>query len=629
MTTSRNRRSLLSGTLHHTDITSSEPVNPQGEVGEGRLRALIGVVSTARGCSFSSEMKIHTYAQQGDIDGVARELASGVGSESTDDRDSYTPLMSAAASPHASADMVRFLIERGANVNAVGGDSPESLNETVLELAVRGRDVEKVRLLLDAGANLHYVRPSNYDVLTDAMCRWEISHDETLVPILNLLIERGARTNGESDYGESALRIASRVGRFDVVGLLLQAGADSSQLKWTALMEAVALGSLQTVERRLAEGADLAARDFWNRTPWLLSLQTGDVDKAKGLLAAGADRQDRGHCGRTVLMYPIESGHVPMLAWLIEERFDLDAVNDFGDTPLMTAAEHGETECARLLIEAGADTAAVDHLGQRAIKHASNLEIVRLLVDAGEDLNDVDDEIRALMTGVDYEGELQSSAEDYRAGKHPRFGTANPEVMHVEFWNAMVRSGVTAWRAREAFDNCRPLDDGPVWCFHRFGKSITELPGGRFVEIAGESEDFYDPDFCIYNDVIVHHGGGRFDILGYPKEVFPPTDFHSATLVGSHIYIIGCIGYRGERMYGETPVYRLSCETFAIEKIEATGEKPGWISGHRACLESESEIHLSGGKVCCMVDGKEEYPYNPNRYALDLARMTWRRIGSR
>lgn len=87
---------------------------------------------------------------------------------------------------------------------------------------------------------------------------------------------------------------------------------------------------------------------------------------------------------------------------------------------------------------------------------------------------------------------------------------------------------------RAAFDDTDSLDE-PVWCFHRFGKSITEFPDGRIIEIGGEHEDYYDPDFCIYNDVVVHYGGGRFEIFGYPEEVFPPTDSHSATLVGDVI----------------------------------------------------------------------------------------------
>ena len=89
--------------------------------------------------------------------------------------------------------------------------------------------------------------------------------------------------------------------------------------------------------------------------------------------------------------------------------------------------------------------------------------------------------------------------------------------------------------------------------------------------------------------------------------------------------LFGSVGYADGRFCDETPVYRLHCETLAIEKIETTGEKPGWISRHRAHLKDESEIYLSGGKVCAMVNGKEVYRDNPNGYVLDLTRMIWRR----
>jgi hypothetical protein len=41
------------------------------------------------------------------------------------------------------------------------------------------------------------------------------------------------------------------------------------------------------------------------------------------------------------------------------------------------------------------------------------------------------------------------------------------------------------------------------------------------------------------SDVVVHHPDGRIDIFGYPKAAFPPTDFHSARLVGNRIALIG------------------------------------------------------------------------------------------
>jgi len=92
---------------------------------------------------------------------------------------------------------------------------------------------------------------------------------------------------------------------------------------------------------------------------------------------------------------------------------------------------------------------------------------------------------------------------------------------------------------------------GPTWSFDRFGQSVTEMPDGRTVYIGGEHEDHYDPDFCIYNDVAVKYPDGAVDFYCYRKSDFPPTDFHSASLVGKKIVIIGGLGYVEERIPGQ------------------------------------------------------------------------------
>jgi ankyrin repeat protein len=568
--------------------------------------------------------------------------------------------MTAIVSEAAGVEMVRLFLERGADVNAI---EPED-NQNMLELAVRQGTLEKVEALLDAGADIHYQSEGGYNVLISAMHSRAMGEGEPLLPLVELLLARGASPLGESDWGESALSVSSHEGRFDVVERLLAAGADVSLLEWDELHRAVALGSVADVERLLAEGAELTARDRWERTPWLLSLQIGALDKAELLLAAGADLAETGNCGQTPLMHAIKGDHVEVLSWLIEQGVDLNAKDEFGGTALMMAAEQGATECVRRLLQAGAradltdvregpapdmrtqleeiDPDLVEGLdadflaelgessGQKAIEKAANLDIVRLLVEAGEDLGDLSDEMRAELTGLQSEGAIHCSREEYLTGKYRRFGTANPEVMDSAFWRAMVKSGATAYTAKATFDDTENLHDGPVWCFHRFGKSITELPDGRIIEIGGEHEDYYDADFCIYNDVFVHYGGGEFEILGYPEEAFPPTDFHSATLVGEFIYIIGCLGYPAARVSGETPVYRLHCETLAIEKVETGGDKPGWINNHRARHEpgdsSGGEIRIWGGKVCADVDGEEDYFDNPNTYVLNLSNMSWKRV---
>ena len=90
------------------------------------------------------------------------------------------------------------------------------------------------------------------------------------------------------------------------------------------------------------------------------------------------------------------------------------------------------------------------------------------------------------------------------------------------------RSRLDAYRANQVLQGPPSIDAGPMWCFERFGQSTTPL-GAVTVLIGGEHEDHYDPDFHIYNDLVVIAPGGGTEIYGYPRSVFPPTDFHSAT----------------------------------------------------------------------------------------------------
>lgn len=221
------------------------------------------------------------------------------------------------------------------------------------------------------------------------------------------------------------------------------------------------------------------------------------------------------------------------------------------------------------------------------------------------------------------------SRDIFQQQKHPKFGKNNPEKMNFEFWKYMVKTRNSAYSASAKFGNVENLLDSPVWCFDRFGVSRTDLSDGRVICIGGEHEDYYDPDFYIYNDVIVIHPNSEITIYGYPREVFPPTDFHSATLTGvfgESIYIIGCLGYLQDRKIGETPVYFLNCESFDIYELETTGENPGWIYKHKAeFLEREYCIKIEQGKILELEEDKIVDRENTEIYYLDLSTYKWSR----
>ena len=217
-----------------------------------------------------------------------------------------------------------------------------------------------------------------------------------------------------------------------------------------------------------------------------------------------------------------------------------------------------------------------------------------------------------------------------------RYGSAHPERVENALWEQAMPEDWSGYHLRqhlgvelsgshfrEDFSHSayRDATPGPFWSWQRFGRTSTLLPDGRVIHIAGEHEDSYDSDFCIYNDVVVEHPGGRREVFLYPKDVFPPTDFHSATLVGREIVLIGSLAYRDMRRVGETQILKLDTRTLRIEPAATTGEAPGWISRHLAERLGESSILVIGG----MVQTADGYEPNTNAFELDLATMVWLR----
>ena len=267
--------------------------------------------------------------------------------------------------------------------------------------------------------------------------------------------------------------------------------------------------------------------------------------------------------------------------------------------------------------------------------------------------------------------------EQYMADRYGKTrGTTNPSVMDKPYWKYMIAKGGNAYSARILFEGEGSISASAVtvWCFDRFGATVTVLPDGRHVYIGGEHEDFYDPDFCIYNDVVVLEGVPSLDldpaalsavgddddndneddmdeafhleftlrdelderaalrsmlstpekitIYGYPEDVFPPTDFHTSTYhrdpaTGKEvIYIIGGLGYDNSPHRDDTHVYQLHLSDFSITKLETSGAKPaGGTDGHKAELVVHNADHAQPAIKVTTKDGQD--------FSLLLGTLEW------
>jgi ankyrin repeat protein len=499
-------------------------------------------------------------------------------------------------------------------------------DELDLRTVLQEGDPDFVSALIASGKRFDVSDEHGYDAILHAVCGRDVARDTRLMDLLRVLVEAGVELNTITKYDESALRILSRIGRFDAVGFLLAKGADRGQLGWTPLIEAVALGSLEDVERLIRAGASLEGRDHWARTAWLVALLAGDLAKVRLLRNAGADVNARGRCAAPPLHYAVHGHHPEVVRWLLEIGQNVEQTDEFGVTPLMCAVENHDIECARLLIDAGANVNA-ENGGGHVLQEARSKEMVRLLLDAGANPRHLAQDGHRALCGL---GPASQKVEgvtraEFERGRHRRFGVTNPERTIEPFWEGMIRSGASAWDARIVFLKDGTPESEPTWCAQRFGQSTTPLPDGRVVQIAGEHEDHYDPDFCIYNDVFVHEPDGAIVIYSYPEASFPPTDFHTATLVGNAIYVIGSLGYHGRRRFGQTQVYRLDLQTFRMDEVRTWGDGPGWLYEQVAVLLGSTEIRVAGGKVATETSGREEHVDNVDTFVLNVETHVWHR----
>ena len=405
-------------------------------------------------------------------------------------------------------------------------------------------------------------------------------------------------------------------------------------------------------------------------------VEHGGLDELRTALADGLPVNAHGHIGATSLMVAAAARDLQKMKLLIEHGADPELTDDFNGTALRRAVEADFVDGVRFLLSLGVDRgyrpkyplkkidydvpmrdielpeelrhvmtqaewrasmeetrASMREMGQNpaiepVISDVLSVAVLNLLVEAGDDLNLAPTEVKRALVGLREDDTFRATPTEYRAQKSPRYGTANPQRMELTFWEDMIRIGGNAYSARQHFHDTNAFDGvGPVWCYDRFGSTLTPLSDGRFVQVGGEHEDHYDPDFHIYNDVVVHDGDGGFQIYGYPKDVFPPTDFHSATLTNDGIYIIGCLGYSDQRREGFTPVYRLKVNTWEIEAMDTAGQMPGWI--HRHCaryVPERNSVLITGGEVLTAdASGDPELVANSSRFELCLASLQWRK----
>jgi hypothetical protein len=75
------------------------------------------------------------------------------------------------------------------------------------------------------------------------------------------------------------------------------------------------------------------------------------------------------------------------------------------------------------------------------ISSVQSVEVLKLFLQAGDDLNLAPKEMKRALLGLETGRALDSTLSEYRKHKSPRYGSRNPERMDFAFWRDMIRTG--------------------------------------------------------------------------------------------------------------------------------------------------------------------------------------------
>jgi ankyrin repeat protein len=362
---------------------------------------------------------------KGDRNAV-RELLRDRADVNSTQADGSTALMLAAE--RGDVDVATLLVRAGARVNA-----KNEYGATALSVASAGGNSALIALLLEAHADPNAALLSGETPLMTAV-------DNGSTNAARLLIDRGAEVNAhEAKGGQTALMWAAAGRQPAIVKLLLDHRADPrarSTRGFTPLLFAAQQGDVESGRLLLQAGSDVNDHSGADRkTALAVAAASGSRDFCDLLLDNGADPDLGDEGGFTALHYAAlaangadivrallsHAAHPNPRTTKDSREYVYAGVNLTGATPLFLAASRGNVETVRALLAGGADPFMTTEKGTAPLHVATwggspyardwtedekknLLEVTKLLVERGSDVNSTGEHRWTALHGAAYKG---------------------------------------------------------------------------------------------------------------------------------------------------------------------------------------------------------------------------------
>lgn len=388
----------------------------------------------------------------GDIDGAIKANPDIV------DSNGQTPLMLAVNS--GNKEIIDALLVHGANI-----EKADSNGMTALMLAVESNNKEMVGYLLQNGSNINTISDNGLTALTvalkknnsdmarhlliknadpnvfkadgDSPLQVAVEHESADPILIQALLAK--ITNPAAAISQSVLWQSIQKGNYEVVKLLLGAGADIKSLEKAdsnSLLRALELQEPEMAIMLINAGADINKLDAEGYSPLALSVKNNYLEVAKLLLEKGAEIEPKTKNPAAMpLNIIIQNANAEFLDLVLGKGIKIDP-----NKLLIQAIVESKPALVPTIIKYGANPNVSDSLGKPVLWLAvakSNMENVQYLIAAGAELNvrDVKKGATPLMIAV--------TAKNEEMVKYLLSLKADPNVLDADGLNALAYAILT------------------------------------------------------------------------------------------------------------------------------------------------------------------------------------------
>ncbi len=289
--------------------------------------------------------ELHQELNNDNIEKVKEIINQDISLLETPNPRGSTPLIVAASK--GQTDLVKFLIEKGADINRAN-----DFGNTSLHYAAWASDFEAFKCLFDKGANINVVNSQGQTPLQYSCMGGNFE-------IMKYCVSSGMDIKAECDDGSSLIHWAAYGGNLEMFKYLESEGLDynigdkdgSPPIFWAASGNRIEIIKYLVEEKN----ADVNFVDESGTIPLKSAIEGGHFEVANYLLEKGADINYKMEDNVTWLVLAAQNDNPELVKLLLDKGCKVNVFDDFGNTPLTTAAGHGNLDVVKILVENGAN----------------------------------------------------------------------------------------------------------------------------------------------------------------------------------------------------------------------------------------------------------------------------------